>query len=102
MQFQFSETILTKFKFYLRIASYLQTFYFINGEASIFSDFFQGQNPISYHSFRWNTQSYTDENKEKQGKIRQQAFRIIEENIERVLSGVLRIMLRWMIMIMMG
>ena len=33
-----------------------------------------------------NTQSYTGENKEKQGKIRQQAFRIIEENIESELS----------------
>lgn len=34
-----------------------------------------------------NTQSYTDENDKEQGKIREQAFMIIEENTESELSG---------------
>lgn len=33
-----------------------------------------------------NTQSYTDENEEEQGKIREKAFMIIEENIDGELS----------------
>lgn len=34
-----------------------------------------------------NTQSYTDENEEEQGKIREKAFMIIEENTESELSN---------------
>lgn len=33
-----------------------------------------------------NTQSYTDKNEEEQGKIREKAFMIIEENIDGELS----------------